>query len=210
LFQEELNPVLKKLSRKYEIVYIDDGSTDSSLAVLKELKKKFSNISIVSLKENKGQSAALRAGFKVSRGKWIITLDADLQNPPQDIFKLLPFRENFDFITGVRNNRKDASFRIFSASVAKFFRWVLLKDNTTDTGCSLRMFKREIADAIPFVRNFHRFFSFLVKIKGFSVKEVNVSHRPRKYGKSKCNFLKRICESILDLCNVHRLKKHES
>lgn len=206
-FQKELYEAMQKTSSDYEIIYVDDASTDSSLDILKKLAKNCEQIKIISFKENRGQSTALVAGFKQARGEWIITLDADLQNPPQEIPKLLRFSDKFDFITGVRRKREDSSLRKISSSIAKFFRLLILGDTTKDTGCSLRLFKREVVEQLPFFKNFHRFFTLLARRYGFKIKEVTVKHNVRKFGKSKYKTLKRTWEGIFDLIGVCWLKK---
>jgi len=205
--QEELSNAMEGLSGGYEIIYVDDGSTDSSLAVLEKLKKNFPEIRIISFKENKGQSAALLAGFRESRGKWIITLDSDLQNPPDEIFRFMPFKDSFDLVAGIRTKIKDAFSRIAASFTAAFFRRLVLGDRTKDIGCSLRMFKREVADSVPCFDNFHRFFTFLVREKGFSVKEVPVDHRPRRFGRTKYGILNRARSGISGLQLAYRLKR---
>ena len=205
--QKELHETMEKTSCEYEIIYVNDGSRDSSLEVLQKLREDYPKIRIVSFEENRGQSAALFSGFKASRGKWIFTMDADCQNPPEDFLKLLEFKDDFDFITGIRKNRKDDALRRISSSVARFFRWLVLRDSTKDTGCSLRIFKREIIDSITYFKNFHRFFTFLVRAKGFSVKESSVTHRRRLFGKSKYGILKRTQEGIRDIIKVRKQQK---
>ncbi|MDD5584865.1 MAG: glycosyltransferase family 2 protein [Candidatus Omnitrophica bacterium] len=205
--QEKINTAMLKISSDYEIVYVNDGSNDASPNVLKTLAGQNSKIKIVSFKENKGQSAALAAGFRASRGTWIITLDADLQNPPQEISKFVPFKETHDFITGVRVKRQDSFMRKLSSRIAAASRRLILRDTTTDTGCSLRMFKREIIERFPFFKNFHRFFAFLVQSMGFRIKEVNVEHERRAFGVSKYGNLKRAREGIFDLWGVFWLAR---
>jgi glycosyltransferase involved in cell wall biosynthesis len=207
LLQAKLYDVMENVSREYEIIYVDDGSQDASLAVLKELKKHYPRIKIISFKENRGQSTALFVGFRAASGDWLITLDSDLQNPPEEITKLLKFKDEFDFITGVRQKRKDSHARKISSQIARGFRWLILHDTTKDTGCSLRAFKREIVERLPFFKNFHRFFTFLVKSMGFKVKEVCVAHHPREFGISKYGTLKRTREGIFDLWGVLWLKR---
>lgn len=208
---EELhNRLIAVLSRQplsYEIIYVDDGSTDNTLSVLKRLKSDSGNITILQLRKNYGQSTAFYAGFKKARGKWLITLDADLQNPPEEILKLISFKENYDFIAGIRKERKDNFLKIVSSRVARFFRYIFLKDTTVDTGCSLKMFKREIIGRLFLFKNFHRFFAYLVKERGFSIKEVEVSHQRRKYGTSKYKILKRAKEGLWDIFGILWLKK---
>jgi glycosyltransferase involved in cell wall biosynthesis len=207
ILQERLYKVMESLPYKYEIIYVDDGSTDSSLEILKELKKIYPSIKIISFKKNEGQSAALIAGFKIARGDWIITLDADLQNPPEEIPKFLEYKDNFDFITGIREKREDSFLRKTASLIAKFFRFVILKDTTQDTGCSLRIFRKEILKNLPLFRNFHRFFTFLVRRLRFRVKEISVKHNRRKFGSSKYGIIKRTREGIVDLMGVWWLKK---
>lgn len=207
LLQERLYKVMEKLPGDYEIIYVDDGSKDTTLEVLKKLKEGCPKIRIISFKENRGKSVAFFAGFKACYGKWIITLDADLQNPPEEIFKLLKLREDFDFITGIREKRKDSFLKRISSEIARVSSWLVLGDTTKDIGCCLRMFKREIVDYPFYFRNFHRFFPFLVKLYGFSVKEVYVAHSPRRFGKSKYGILKRAKEGIFDLAGVLWYKK---
>jgi len=207
ILQERLDRVMQGFPAGYEIIYVDDGSRDASLGVLKALKESFPAIRIISFKENRGQSAAFYAGFKAARGEWIITLDADGQNPPEEIIRLLEFYQQFDFVTGVRKKRSDSLRRKIASRVAKFFCRLVLGDLTQDVGCSLRIFRRKIVEAIPFFRNFHRFFTFLVKEAGFSVKEVPVAHHRRAAGKSKYSDWKRLKEGIVDLRGVAWLRK---
>lgn len=205
--QERLHRVMEHLGKEYEIIYVDDGSGDGSLDTLKGLKKQYHNIHVLSFKKNRGQSAALSAGFKLARGNWIITLDGDLQNPPEEIVKLIEYKDDFDFITGVRRKRKDKWVKKVSSQIAMFFRWLIIKDTTKDTGCSLRIFKKEIVEATPFFKNFHRFFTFLVRAMGFKVKEVSVRHQSRQFGISKYGTLKRLGEGLLDLWGLWWLKR---
>ena len=207
LLQKELQEVMQRMHCEYEIIYVDDGSCDLSLEVLKGIAEEYERIRIISFAENRGQSTALSAGFAAARGEWILTLDADGQNPPGEIDKLIKFKGEFDFITGVRKTRKDSFNRKIASSIAKFFRRLILGDVTEDTGCSLRLFKREILNVLPLFDHFHRFFTLLVRAKGFSVKEVAVSHCRRKFGVSKYRTLGRMLSGIIDLGCVFWLKK---
>ncbi|MCD6093576.1 MAG: glycosyltransferase family 2 protein [Candidatus Omnitrophica bacterium] len=207
ILQKKLHKVMARICSEYEIIYVDDGSTDYSLKVLKEIKRDYPLIKVISFKKNQGQSTALFAGFKEAKGDWIITLDADLQNPPEEISKFLEFKDDFDFITGIRTERKDSFLKKISSGIARFFRQVILKDITKDTGCSLRMFKKEVIEHFPAFRNSHRFFPFLARSMGFKVKEIPVQHNPRKFGKSKYGILKRGKEGIFDLWGVSWLKR---
>ncbi len=205
--QEGLSRVMEPLGSDYEIIYVDDGSKDNSLKVLKDLKDKYPKIKIISFTKNQGQSAAFLAGFRLAEGEWLITLDGDGQNPPEEIPKLLRYTSDFDFITGVRKKRLDPWQRRISSQIARFFRWLVLRDTTLDTGCSLRVFKKEILKELPFFKNFHRFFTFLVRQQGFKIKEVEVEHRGRFRGTSKYTNLRRLKEGLLDLGGVFWLKR---
>jgi glycosyltransferase involved in cell wall biosynthesis len=207
LLQEKLHSVCEKITGSYEIIYVDDGSIDSSPDVLRRLQKTYPAVRSISFQENQGQSAGLLAGFKASRGEWIITLDADLQNPPEEILKLWEFKDRFDFITGIREKRRDSFLRKISSRIAKFFRWITLGDTTQDVGCSLRLFRREIAGSLPYFKNFHRFFTFLAREAGFSIQEVPLQHSERKFGNSKYTTWKRAREGVFDLIGVFWLKR---
>ncbi len=202
-----LHSVLESLPGPYEIIFIDDGSTDSSLQVIKELSRDYPAVRFISFKENKGQSSALYAGFRSSGGEWIITLDADLQNPPEEIPRLWECRHDADFVTGVRKKRRDTLLRKISSRIAKHFRSVILGDITQDTGCSLRMFKKEVVESLPYFRNFHRFFTFMAREAGFSIREVPLSHNERRFGASKYTTWGRAKEGIFDLIGMFWLKR---
>jgi glycosyltransferase involved in cell wall biosynthesis len=207
LLQERLHTVCEGTSRSYEIIYIDDGSTDSSLEILKKIKENHPAVRFVSYRKNQGQSSALFAGFMASRGRWVITLDSDLQNPPEEIPRLMEFEKEFDFITGIRKERKDSAFKRLSSGIARSFRQVVLNDITQDTGCSLRMFKREVITGLPYFRNFHRFFTLMAREAGFNIKEVPLKHNERKFGTSKYSTWKRAKEGIFDLIGMFWLKR---
>lgn len=205
--QEKLHGVCEKITGSYEIIYVDDGSTDSSPDVLRRMQNNYPAVRSISFQENQGQSAGLLAGFRASQGEWIITLDADLQNPPEEILKLWEFKDRFEFITGIRVKRKDGFLRKVSSRIAKVFRWLTLGDTTQDVGCSLRLFRREVAGSLPYFKNFHRFFTFLAREAGFSIQEVPLQHSERKFGSSKYTTWKRAKEGIFDLIGVFWLKR---
>lgn len=207
LLQERVSSAMKGCGQEYEIIYIDDSSRDSSLNILKGLKEKDPRVKAYSFENHLGQSSALCAGIRLAKGNWIITLDADLQNPPEEIAKLLVFKDKYDFITGIRKKREDSLMRIISSRTAWFFRRAVLKDSTKDVGCSLRCFKKEVGEAFPFFRNFHRFFPYLAGKLGFRIKEVQVKHSPRKFGKSKYGTLNRLKQGVFDLIGVFWLSK---
>ena len=204
---ERVEKALKDLSCEHEIICVDDASSDGTLEALQQLRNENENLRVISLEKQRGQSAALFAGFKKAKGMWLITMDGDLQDPPEEIGKLLPFRKDFDFIKGIRTKRKSNVLRKISSIIGKFFTWLILGSTIKDPGCSLRIFKKDLVSTLPLVNNFHRFLPFLATIGGFSVKEVDTRHEKRIYGKSKYGIFKRAIEGIFDLWSVFWLKK---
>ena len=193
----------------YECIFVDDGSIDESYKEMKNVCEENDNFRIVRLRENCGQTAALDAGFKASRGKYIVMMDADLQNDPFDIPLLFAEIDDYDMVYGWRSERQDPLIKIISAKVANCVRNKLTSENIKDTGCSLKMFRRECLDKIKLYNGMHRFLPTLFKIEGFSVKEARVKHNPRIYGKSKYNIRNRIFKSFLDLLAVRWMKKRK-
>ena len=205
--QERLHRVMESQSHKYEIIYVDDASQDRSAEVLKGLESCYRRIRFITHGERKGKSASLTTGFKAAKGKWVVTLDADLQNPPEEITKLLQFKDEFDFITGVRKNRKDSLAKRIPSSLARLSRRIVLGDFTRDAGCGLQLFHREKLGFFPYFRNFFLFHIFLAKVKGFSVKEVEIEHERRKFGRSKYGTFERMLKGITDLRTAFKIKK---
>ncbi|MBN3039981.1 MAG: glycosyltransferase family 2 protein [Candidatus Omnitrophica bacterium] len=205
--QDKIDKTMKPLKADFEVIYVDDLSSDGSLQVMKNMQSKYPEIKVVSLKKKSGQSAALYAGFMACLGQWIITLDADCQNPPEEILRLTQFENEFDFISGIRKKRGDNFLRKTSSAMAKFARKAILKDPTQDTGCALRLFKKDIISSIYFFRNFHRFFPYLARLHGFKVKETPITHEPRYKGRSKYKTFNRLVEGLFDLWGVFWLKK---
>lgn len=193
------------LGLDYEIIYVDDGSTDSSPEILEKLRSGHDRLKVISFKENRGKGPGLEAGFKGALGAWVITLDADLQNPPEEISRLAAFRDKFDYIIGVRLDRKDSILKKSAAALARFFRRLILGDITTDAGCGMRFFKKEILNSIPYFRNFYIYLTCIARRKGYSVKEVGIRHEPRVYGKSKYGILKRAAQGASDIWVARRI-----
>ena len=207
LLAKELVEVLQSLNKPWEIIFIDDGSTDRSLDVLWKLKGIFPNIRIITFNKNCGQTAAFDAGFKAVRGQIIITMDADLQNDPHDIPTLLDKIENYDAVCGWRYKRNDPVIKRFSSSIANFVRNKLSEETIADVGCSLKAFRSEQIKKLRLYNGMHRFFPTLIKMEGGKVIEVKVNHRPRKYGYSKYNIRNRMMRSFIDLLAVRWMKK---
>lgn len=205
--EERLNETFQKLDFNYEVVFVDDGSLDGSDELIRTLQKHNPHLRLIRFAKNFGQSAAFVAGFRTSRGRIIVTMDADLQNDPADIPALLEKIKEFDVVCGWRHKRNDPWIKKISSKVANAVRNQLSDETIADTGCSLKAFRRECFDNIILFNGMHRFFPTLIKMEGFSVTQVKVSHHPRLHGKSKYNIRNRLWSSLKDLFGVRWLKK---
>lgn len=209
LLHEELENCLPALNKSYEIIFVDDGSQDGSREVMLDLKKKNSRLRVLRFAQNCGQTAAFAAGFEAARGAVIVTLDADLQNHPRDIPKLLEKIGAYDVVCGWRKKRNDPWIKRVSSKIANSVRNRLSDEDIPDTGCSLKAFKRECFAPIKLYKGLHRFFPTLMKMEGFRVTVVEVGHHPRKFGKSKYNIRNRVFSSFKDLLAVRWMKKRQ-
>ncbi len=201
---EEIKTVMKKLGT-FEIIYINDGSTDNSLNVLKKLKK----VRIIDLNRNYGQATALDAGFKSSRGEFVVSLDSDLQNDPRDIPKLLEKlqKENLDVVAGWRKDRKDKRGIRVLTKIGRGMRKTLISDNVHDTGCTLRVYKREAVKNLDLGGEMHRYILAYLRWKGFKIGELVVNHRPRHSGETKYSYNKAV-KGFIDLVYVWFIDKY--
>ena len=198
----KIKGIMKKLNKGYEMIFVDDGSTDSSFKALERLHRKDKNVKIVKFRGNFGQTAALNVGFKYAKSPVIVTMDADMQNDPNDIPNLLSkLKEGYDVVSGWRYNRKDPISKVFFSKLSNLLRSLVTKETIHDSGCSLKAYKRECFEDLDLYGEMHRFIPTLLRWKGFKVGEVKVSHLPRKYGKSKYNY-KRIFRGFVDLVNA--------
>ncbi|MEP9411475.1 MAG: glycosyltransferase family 2 protein [Candidatus Brocadia sp.] len=194
----------------YEVVITDDASTDNSWTLLKGIAAADSRFRIQRFKSNCGESAASWAGMKVSRGRYIITLDADLQNDPRDIPKFLQALNQYDCVCGTRvatRGQGDNFVRIVSSRIANWVRNKLSSENISDAGCTYRAFRRECISNIKFFKGAHRFLPTLIKMEGFSVTEIPVTNNPRFAGQSHYGVWNRLFKSFFDLLAVRWMKK---
>ncbi|RLB06705.1 MAG: glycosyltransferase [Deltaproteobacteria bacterium] len=203
----ELQGELDKLGRSYEIVFVDDGSRDRSFEILKGVASLNRKIKVIRFKENRGQTAAFDAGFKIAKGNIVVTMDADLQNDPKDIHLLLEKIGEFDVVCGWRYKRRDPWIKIASSRIANFVRNKLSQEDIIDTGCSLKAYKRECLKRLKLFNGMHRFLPTLLKMEGFKVTQIKVNHRPRKFGRTKYNIRNRIIRSFVDLLAVRWMKR---
>ena len=199
--------VLNGLHKPFEMIFVDDGSTDGSRKVLKEMINQYPPLRLIGFKENRGLSTALLAGMREARGKKIVTLDSDLQNDPADIPKLLREMDHYDMATGWRQKREDPWLKKISSKIANAVRNRLSGERIHDSACTLRAFRRECLQDIWVFNGMHRFLSTLVKMEGYRIVEVPVSHHPRRFGKSKYNIRNRLWRSFIDLLVVRWMKR---
>src|SRR6202040_2499492 len=209
----EIRQTMQALGRPYEVLLVDDGSTDGSLATMILLASQDAAVRGIKQARNAGQSAALDAGFRHARGAIVVTLDADLQNDPADIPLLLARLEGSgkdaepcDVVCGVRMGRQDGWVRRLSSGIANAVRNRLTHESVTDVGCTLRACRVEYLRRIPAWKGMHRFLPTLLRMEGARIAEVGVSHRPRRFGKPKYNIRNRIWRASADLLGVRWLQ----
>jgi glycosyltransferase involved in cell wall biosynthesis len=202
----KLAEVFDRLGSLYEMIFVDDGSSDGSRKLLKKMASQVPSLRMVGLKQNRGLSTALLAGMREARGKIIVTLDSDLQNDPEDIPRLLEYLDRYDMATGWRQKREDPWLKRIASRVGNSVRNRLSGESINDSACTLRVFKRECLQDIPIFNGMHRFMSTLVKMRGYRIVEVPVTHHPRKYGESKYNIRNRMWRSFVDLLAVRWMK----
>lgn len=205
----ELEPIMQKLNQPWELLCINDGSTDNTFRILLNLIKEKTYLRVLNFDRNYGQSSAFDAGFKNARGEWVITLDGDRQNDPNDIPKLLLHIEKNDLICGHRINRRDPWHKKVTSKLANFVRSRLCKDDVQDTGCSLKAYRKSCLNHIKMYKGMHRFLPALFKIEGFRVMEIPVNHRERTKGVTKYNFFNRSFNTIADLLAVRWMAKRQ-
>ena len=198
----ELDETVGRLGRAAEIIFVDDGSTDGSDAVLERLARADRRVRVIRLKSNVGQSAAFHAGFKATRGRYVATLDADCQNDPRDLVTMWTHLAQCDAVVGWRSRRRDGWLRRVSSRIANGVRQMVTGHAVHDSACSLRLMRRECLDAIPPFDGMHRFVPTLIQLAGFRVMEVPVGHRPRRSGRSKYGVRNRAVRAFIDLLAV--------
>lgn len=204
----ELDSALDREFRTWECIWVDDGSTDESLAVIRELARTNPRHRFISFEKNAGQSAALWAGFKETRAPIIATIDGDGQNDPADIPALFKTVASgaADMANGYRAKRKDNLKRKISSLLGNGFRTWLTGKTVRDAGCSTRVFRRECLEAFPPFAGMHRFVPTLAALQGFRLSEAPVNHRPRVKGQSKYSIRNRLWVSLVDVLGIFWLK----
>lgn len=208
--QDNIVPLVREIDAAlagkldFEIVYVDDGSTDDTLQRLGETQREYPQLKVVRHQFSCGQSTAVRSGVKAASGDWVATLDGDGQNDPADIPKLLAaLADGVDLVGGNRRHaRRDSWIKRISSVIANGVRSRMLRDSTPDTGCGLKLFRRDVFLDLPYFDHMHRFLPALVQRRGGKVVSVPVNHRPRERGKSNYGTLDRLMVGIVDLFGV--------
>lgn len=210
LLAEAVQKTMSRYGNAYECVWVDDGSSDNSAKVMREIALKDSHHKPVFLRRNFGQTAALSAGFDHAQGQIIVTLDADLQNDPDDIPMLIDkIEEGYDLVSGWRQRRQDSWLRNLPSYVANWLIGQVTGIKLRDSGCTLKAYRSDVAKSLNLYGEMHRFIPALASWMGISLIEVPVRHHPRKYGKSKYG-LNRIWRVFLDLVTVKFLLSYSA
>ncbi|MBI5397426.1 MAG: glycosyltransferase family 2 protein [Verrucomicrobia bacterium] len=205
----EIIQALDRAGLDYEVIYVNDGSRDATGARLDEIRRSQPKLRALHLAANLGQSGALYAGLRAARGRVFASLDGDGQNDPADIPRLLErLRQgNVQMVCGLRAQRRDSATRLLSAKIANAVRNWFTHDGISDSGCSLKVFTREVAEVMLPFNGMHRFMPALAVMNGFRITEMPVSHRPRLHGVSKYGIGNRLWRGLRDLAGIAWLQK---
>src|SRR5213594_3321007 len=205
----ELREVLDRLGLTFEVVFVDDGSRDRSVELIRAFRETDQRVRLIRLKTNGGETAATDAGLKTARGRRVVVMDADLQNDPRDIPTLLSHLDHWDAATGWRVQREqgDNFVRRAASRIANRIRNWVSDEAIQDSGCTFRAFRRECLRGLVLYRGLHRFIPTLLKMRGYRVIEVPVNHRPRRFGRSKYGLLNRAVVSCADLLAIRWMQR---
>ncbi len=207
---ERIRDVFVPLNIVFEAIIVDDAGTDGTRERLLELARRYPWLRVISLASNSGQTAAMDAGFRAARGRIWATVDADMQNDPGEIPRLMAMLSTeVDMVNGWRQKRSDNALRLIQTKIANGIRNRLSGENIKDSACSLKVYKRECLEGLTLYKGMHRFFPTLVKMRGFKVIEVPVSHHPRAHGVTKYKFGSRVIRAFVDLLAVRWMKKRQ-
>lgn len=197
---------LSQTGRPFEVIIVDDGSTDRTPQLLQEGMSRLPWLRVLRMARNGGQSAAFEAGFEAARGDVIATIDADLQNDPEEIPRLLPMLDGYDMVTGWRKERQDTPFRRWQSRQANRIRNWISQESVQDSASSLKLYKAHAIKGLKLFNGAHRFFPTLVKMRGHTVREEPVKHSPRFAGTAKYGFGNRALRAFIDLLGVRWMK----
>lgn len=204
----EIRVVMTGLGAPYEAVLIDDGSTDGTAAALAALARDWPEARVIADGVNQGQAAALLRGFRAARGQWLITLDGDGQNDPADIPALLAAAQDHDMVVGIRATRRDSWARRTMSRIANEVRGRMLGDHLQDSGCALKIFRREVAESFFPIRSLYSFMPAMAVAAGHRIAEQPVNHRERRTGVSKYGFGTFAWRPLVDMLALWWLLRH--
>ena len=196
----------------FEVICVDDGSSDGTADAIRAAQRRHDRVRLIRHRQTCGQSTAIWTGVRAARAEWVVTLDGDGQNPPAEICRLIAARDGYPepdlhMVAGQRERRHDSWFRRLSSRIANGIRAALLRDGIRDSGCALKLFRRDAFLALPYFDHMHRFLPALIQRHGGTVVTVPVGHRPRGQGQSKYGMHDRLWTGILDLAGVLWLKR---
>jgi dolichol-phosphate mannosyltransferase len=204
---QRVSAALQQTGRPFEVVIVDDGSTDDTPRLLADGMRQYPWLRVLRMAKNGGQSAAFEAGFEAARGEVIATIDADLQNDPEEIPRLLPLLDGYDMVTGWRRDRQDTRFRRWQSRQANRIRNWISEETVQDSASSLKLYKAHAIKGLKLFNGAHRFFPTLVKMRGYTVREEPVKHSQRYAGTAKYGFRNRAFRAFVDLLAVRWMKK---
>jgi glycosyltransferase involved in cell wall biosynthesis len=205
---QRISEVFKDTSCRFEVIIVDDGSADKTLPLLKSAQKEHPWLRVLTFDRNHGQTAAMSAGFRAAQGHVIATLDADLQNDPAEVPRLMGMLgDDVDAVVGWRQKRQDPWLRKVSTKIANGIRNWLSSETIHDSACSLKVYKRCCLERLTLYEGMHRFMPTLVKMQGYHVIEVPISHHPRYAGQAKYGVWNRVFKAFFDLLAVRWMKK---
>lgn len=186
---------------------VNDGSTDRSLQMIKEIAQRNDSFFYLSFRKNCGLSAAIKAGIDYADSELVGYIDADLQTDPEDFNLLLEYADDYEMVTGIRADRKDSGFKKLQSKIANNFRRMMTKDEAVDTGCPLKILHTDVAKKIPFFTGMHRFLAALVGLQNGRIKQIAVRHYPRKAGVSKFHLSNRLVAPFIDCFAFRWMRK---
>lgn len=205
----EITDVLGHLGQRWEVLLVNDGSTDETLQILRDLMGRYDQLRVLSLRQRSGKDAALDAGFRNVRGQFVAVIDADLQNDPADIPRMLELLTSgeYDMVNGWRKDRRDNWLRLLSSRISNAVRRRLTGDPIHDAACGLKLFRRECIEKLRLFTGLQRFMVELVRMEGYRVIEVPVNHRPRTAGKAKYGLWNRVFCALRDAFAVRWMQR---
>jgi glycosyltransferase involved in cell wall biosynthesis len=204
----QLNDALAGWSGPTEILLVDDGSTDRTLDFLRRAQEADPRVRIIHFRRNLGQTAAMAAGFRLAKGRAVVTLDGDLQNDPAEIPRMVEMLKDWDAVCGVRIRRRDGPWKRLTSRIGNGFRNWATSDDIIDTGCTLKAYRRECLQGLNLYQGMHRFLPTLLKMHGYRVTQVPVGHRPRLHGRTKYSTWGRLVKGLGDVLAVCWMKKN--